>query len=140
MNIRHRLRVLITRSWLRRHREADVERELRSHLDLEAEEQLDAGLPAEEARYAARRALGNAALVKEEVRETWGWSWEERLLQDVHYTLRKLRKNPGFAALAIITLALGTGANTATFTVIDSVLIRPLPFCDADRLVSIRKM
>src|SRR5260370_26138510 len=116
--------------WRRKEREDDLERELRSDLNLEAEEQQANGLSLEEARYAARRALGNTTLVKEEVREMWGWSWTGNFLQDLRFALRGFRKNPAFMLLTIAVLALGTGANTAIFSVFDAVLLRPLPFSD----------
>ncbi len=121
--------------WRRKEKEDDLERELRSDLNLEAEEQQANGLTLEEARYAARRALGNATLVKEEVREMWGWSWIGNFLQDLRFALRGFRKNPAFMLLAIAVLALGTGANTAIFSVFDAVLLRPLPFSDPDRVM-----
>jgi len=121
----------------RRALDADLERELQSHLDLEAEEQHEAGVPAEEARYAAKRASGNTLKIAEDVRESWGLAWLEKFLRDVRYGARSLRKSPGFAAVAVLTLALGIGANTAIFSVIDSVMLQPLPFPDADRLVRI---
>src|SRR5437667_11364953 len=106
MRIRH-----IVESWLprdrRQGREAELERELRDHLDLEAEEQREAGLSAEEAEYAARRALGNTVKIKEDVRSAWGFQWLETLLQDLRYGLRQLRRNPSFTAVAILTLAPG---------------------------------
>ncbi len=124
--------------WIfRRRRERELEEEIQSHLEMAARDRIDSGESGDEAQRSARRDFGNAMLVKEVTREMWGWGWAERLLQDVRYTLRQLRKNTGFAAMAMITLALGIGANTAMFTVIDSVLIRPLPFRSANRLVSI---
>jgi len=129
-----RFAALVRRNKLNR----DLEDEMRLHRELREQQNVESGMTAEEAYYAARRRFGNETILKEVSREMWGWGLAERLPQDVRYTLRQLRKNPGFAALAIITLALGIGANTAMFTVIDSVLIRPLPFRNANRLVSIR--
>jgi predicted permease len=122
--------------WRRRSREQELEREVRADLELEAEEQRENGLSAEEARDASRQAFGNVTLVQEEVRRMWGWSRWEILMQDFRYALRTLRKSPGFAATAILTLALGIGASTAVFTVVDSVLLKPLAYQDSGRLVA----
>src|SRR5712692_6054298 len=122
--------------WRRREsREQDLERELRSDLELEAAEQEEKGLSAEEAPYAAQRAFGNTTFVKEEVREMWGWTRWAIIVQDVRYAVRMLRKSPGFAATAVLTLAVGIGASTAVFTVVDSVVLKPLTYRDSGSLV-----
>jgi putative ABC transport system permease protein len=135
--LRHRFGSWFARLGKGCQREDDLDRELRSHLDLEAEEQREAGLPATEASYAARRALGNAALVKEEVREMWGWQGLDRLKQDLHYGLRTLWRAKWISIAAVATLALGIGANTALFSVVDTVLLRSLPFPDSGRLMTL---
>jgi putative ABC transport system permease protein len=121
----------------RRHREQDLERELRADLELEAEEQQENGLTREEARYAARRVFGNATFVMEDMRAMFAWVSVERLLQDVRFAVRVLRKSPGFLVFAILALALGLGANAAIFSVVDAVLLRPLPFQKAGGLVEV---
>jgi predicted permease len=121
--------------WRKRHREPDLERELRSDLELEAAEQRENGLSAEEARYAAQRAFGNATLVKETTREMWGWTSLDRLWQDVRYALRTLRTAPVFTATALLSLGLGIGGNTAIFTLLYTVLLKPLPVPNPQALV-----
>ena len=125
------------RWWQLKKRDADLERELQSDLELEEEEQRESGLSQEDARYAARRAFGNATLIREQTREAWGWMRLERFVQDVRYALRQLGRNSGFTAICILTLALGIGATTAIFSVVDSLLLRPLPYPNAPRIVRI---
>ena len=114
------------RWWPMKKRNVDLERELRSDLELEEEEQRENGLSSEEARYAARRAFGNPTIIKEQTYETWGWAPLERLLQDLRYALRQLKRSPGFAVTAMAILALGVGANVAVFSVMNALIMRPL--------------
>jgi predicted permease len=123
------------RWWWNRQREEEIDRELRDHLELEAAEQRDSGLAPDDARHAAQRAFGNTTLVAEEIREARVFGWLGSVSQDVRYGARMLRKNPGFAAAAVCTLALGIGANTAIFTVVNAVLLNRSPYADASRLV-----
>jgi predicted permease len=122
--------------WRRKERECDLDREIRADLELEAEEHAEKGLSAEEAQHAARRAFGNVSWVKEEVRFMWGRTLWETISQELRYAGRTLRRNPGFATTAVLTLALGIGASTAVFTVVDSVLLKPLAYHEAGRLVA----
>src|SRR5215475_12984342 len=112
------------RIWRRKQREGDLHDEIAHDLALEAEERMRAGTPAEEAEQASRRDFGNVLLVQEDVRDTWGWTSPDRLAQDVRYGWRTLCKNPLFTAMAVLTLALGIGANTAIYSVIDAIMLR----------------
>jgi predicted permease len=128
------------RWWQRKKRDADLERELRSDLELEEEEQRERGLSPEAARYAARRAFGNATLIKEQTHEAWGWAFLERSEQDVRYALRQLWRSPGFALTAVSILALGIGAVTAVFSLIDAALLKMLPVRNPEQLVQLKSV
>jgi len=109
--------------------------EIQFHLEQQITENLAAGMSPEEARHAAMRAFGNATVVKEETRDTWGWTWLENFLRDLRYAARVLARTPAFAIVAILVISLGIGATTSLFTVVRSVLLKPLPFEDPSRLI-----
>ena len=132
--VRHiyaRLRAL----WSWRRRQSDLDDEIAFHLSEEADERVAAGIDPVVARLAATRDFGNVTLIRETTREAWGWSGLERGWQDTRYALRMMRRDPGFSAVAILTLALGIAATTAVLTVVNALVLRPLPYPDADRLV-----
>ena len=112
----------------------ELDEEIRAHFAMAIADRIARGESPDAAAAAVRREFGNVGHVKEVTHETWGWVWLERLTQDVRYALRSLRRAPIFAAVAILTLALGIGANTAMFTVVRGILLRPLPFHDPDAL------
>jgi putative ABC transport system permease protein len=124
--------------WLQRDQaDRDLRDEMELHRAMEQERLERGGMSAKEARYASRRALGNVTLAAERSREVWLWPSLERLVQDFRYGLRMLRRQPMFAATAILTLALGIGATTAVFSIVEFEMWKPLPFPKPDRLVAI---
>jgi len=121
----------------RRRRYDDLSVSIQEHIDEKIDDLVESGMPPREAEQAARREFGNLALLQERSREVWQWPAIESILADLKFTLRRLRKSPGFTATVILTLAIGIGANTAVFSVINSILIKPLPYPQSDQLVSL---
>jgi predicted permease len=116
----------------------DLAEEMRLHLEERTEQLMSEGMSRKEAEQTARRAFGNATLLEERSREVWQMPWVESLGTDLKLVFRRLRKSPGFAATVLLTLAIGIGANTAVFSVLNSVLFKPLPYPDAEQLVALR--
>ena len=136
MNALRWIRQLLTRGRMAR----DVADEIDLHLEEKIDELMAAGLTRAAASAAARRAFGNVTLVREESLDVWRWRPLDDVLGDIRYAVRQLRRAPSFAGAAILTLAIGIGANSAVFSVVDTVVLRPLPFPSPDRLVSVELM
>jgi predicted permease len=133
----HQLAMKFRTLFARRRAGAQLDDELRFHLDRQTEENRAAGMSPAEARAAALRALGNPALLRDQTRASWSWNGLESLLRDLRYGFRTLRRTPGFTFVAILVIALCIGASTSLFTIVRSVLLRPLPFRDPSTLVMI---
>src|SRR2546425_6953106 len=132
----------LEKMWMRleilHHRRRDVRRldaELRFHLEQQIAENMAAEMSREEARYAARRAFGNPTLLGEQAREAWSWNSIEVALQNIRISIRTLARTPGFAFISVLVIAIGIGANVALFTMVRSVLLKPLPFKEPERLM-----
>ena len=126
--------------WLfhRRQREEELDEEVQAHLRMAAQERMEQGETAEQARTSALREFGNVTLVKEVTRDMWGFRWLESLAQDLRYGARQLRKNPGFTVVAVITLALGIGVNTAIFSLFHDTVLARLPISHPQELVQLK--
>ena len=123
--------------WRRARLEQDLDRELKYHVDRRVQNLMEVGVGHDEARRRAAIELGGHVQIREEVRDTWIWRWLDDGGRDAGYGMRQVRRNPAFSAIAIATLALGIGGITAIFSAFDTILIRPLPYADADRLVMV---
>ncbi|MDB6094817.1 MAG: macB 2 [Verrucomicrobia bacterium] len=134
MNLFHRLAHYLGKLTRRRRAEAEMAEEMKFHLEQRAADYAGDGLSAAEARQAARRRFGNAGALQEQARDAWGWGWLERLGKDVHLAIRQLARSPGFTFLSVLTLGLGIGANTATFSIVNAIMFKPLPYPDSGQL------
>ena len=127
----------LSRLFGRSRRYTDIDISIEEHIQERADELEAEGIPRKKAEQTARREFGNVALLQQRSREQWQWPAFESLVADLKFTLRRLRKSPGFAVTVLLTLAIGIGANTAVFSVLNGVLLKPLPYPESDRLVAL---
>ena len=125
------------RWWRRRRMAAEAEREIAAHIEEKVADLVEAGMSEQEARHQAAREFGNAMLITETSREVWSWGWLDRLGQDLRYAMRGLRRDPMLALTATLTLAICIGANTTVFSIVNSILLRPLPYPGSERIYAL---
>jgi hypothetical protein len=125
------------RFFSRRRRYEDISISIQEHIEERTEELMADGMPRKQAEQRARREFGNVTLLEERSREVWQWPELESILADLKFAFRRLRKSPGFAATVLLTLAIGIGANTTVFSVVNGVLLKPLPYPESGQLVSL---
>ena len=130
----------MTFDWFWKKRNRELEEEIQSHLQMAARDRAERGESIEQAGYAARRDFGNAGLIAETTRDMWGWQWAERVRQDVRYAVRAMGRSPGFTAVAVVTMALGIGANTAIFSLINTALFYKQPYGRPHQLMVIKEI
>ena len=135
MNTPHELLRRIRMLFHRDQFQSDLDEEMRLHLELRQQAQVEAGVPASAARRDAYRRFGNPTALREKSHMTWGWGWLESFLQDVQYGIRSMLRSPALTAVALLSLGLGIGANTAIFSFIDAVMLRSLPVKQPEQLV-----
>ena len=122
----------------RHHRYDELSESIREHLEEKIADLMDRGMTQEQAERTARRQFGNVTLIEQRSREVWQWPTLEAILSDIKYAIRQMRKAPGFSTVVVIILALGIGANTTVFSIVDAVMLRPLPFAQPQRLVEVK--